>query len=179
MMQKRQRLSLLVDQLLDLSRLDTEAVAIEPTRFAVRPHVEELVETAAGPRADEVEITVEPDLEAVADTTAFDRIVSNLVVNAFRYGEPPVIVSAEQRDRHFRFAVEDRGRGVSPEFVPQLFERFTRSDHSTKDTGGTGLGLAIARSYARAHGGDLIYEQAEPYGARFEVVLPSAPPAAG
>jgi signal transduction histidine kinase len=96
-------------------------------------------------------------------------------VNAFRYGDPPVTVRAEQRDRHFRLTVEDRGPGVAPEFVPDLFERFTRSGEGRARGIGTGLGLAIARSYANAHRGDLIYEHAEPHGARFQLVLPREP----
>ena len=57
-------------------------------------------------------------------------------------------------------------------FVPRLFERFTRSRVTGADPGGAGLGLAIAQSYAHAHGGELFYEDAEPHGARFELVLP-------
>jgi two-component system OmpR family sensor kinase len=63
---------------------------------------------------------------------------------------------------------------VAPEFVPDLFERFARSDDARRNATGTGLGLAIARSYARAHGGDLFYRDAEPHGARFELVLPTS-----
>ena len=66
--------------------------------------------------------------------------------------------------------VEDRGEGVPPQFVPELFDRFTRGSRAR--VGGAGLGLAIARSYARAHNGDLVYEDAEPHGARFQLVLP-------
>lgn len=169
------RMRLLVDQLLDLSRLEADAVRIEPQPFWVRNRVEELVLTVAAERTDEVSIDVAPELEAVADTVAFDRIVSNLIVNAFRYGKPPVSVAAEQRDRHFRLTVEDRGGGVPPEFVPELFERFTRSTTTRRDAGGAGLGLAIAKSYAHAHGGDLLYANATPHGARFELVLPQRP----
>jgi signal transduction histidine kinase len=168
--QQTAHLGALVEQLLDLSRLDAEAVTIEPHEFAVRGRVEELLATAApdGP----VVVDIDGDLVAVADAAAFDRIVTNLVTNALRYGAPPVTVHAEQRDRHFRLAVEDRGPGVPPEFVPSLFERFSRS-RATRDTQrGTGLGLAIARSYAQAHGGELLYSAAEPNGARFELVLP-------
>jgi signal transduction histidine kinase len=112
---------------------------------------------------------------AVADRVALERIVSNLLANAFRYGTPPVIVRAEQTDRHFRLSVEDRGHGVPAAFVPDLFERFSRSQETAAAATGTGLGLAIARSYARAHGGDLLYEDAIPRGARFLLVLPSQP----
>jgi signal transduction histidine kinase len=171
--QQTDRIGVLVEQLLDLSRLDAEAVPIRPRPIAIRQRVEELVTTAAGTRREEVRIEVPPDLAALIDPTAFDRIVSNLVVNALRYGEAPVTVSAEQSDRHFRLAVEDSGPGVPPEFVPNLFERFTRSEHTHERAGGSGLGLAIARSYAQAHRGDLIYEHAEPRGARFNLVLPA------
>ena len=169
----------LVDQLLDLSRLDADAIAIDPEPIAVRERVEGVVKAAAGERADEVRVEVPEELHAVADPTAFERIVSNLVTNALRYGSAPVIVRAEQRDRHFRLAVEDEGPGVPPEFVPDLFERFTRSSSSRTVAGGTGLGLAIARSYANAHGGDLLYEQGTPGGARFQLVLPTNPKSNG
>jgi two-component system sensor histidine kinase MtrB len=167
------RLGSLVEQLLDLSRLDAEAISIEPQLLPVRARIEELVRTAAGERIEDVTVEVPADLEASVDPAAFDRILSNLVANALRYGEPPVIVRAEQRDRHFRLAVEDRGSGVPEEFVPDLFERFTRSTRAQERGLGTGLGLAIARSYANAHSGELVYEPASPQGARFELVLPS------
>jgi signal transduction histidine kinase len=168
------RLSQLVDQLLDLSRLEAAAIPIQPEPLPVRSRVEELVETQAPEHAAQVEIEVPSDLEAVVDSTAFDRIVANLIANALRYGEPPVRIQAEQRDRHFRLTVQDRGQGVAPEFVPRLFDRFSRSARPDAGTGGAGLGLAIAQSYAHAHGGELLYEDATPHGARFELVIPRA-----
>jgi signal transduction histidine kinase len=171
-----ERLRLLVEQLLDLSRLDAEAIDIEPVRFSVRRHLEELVASIAAERAEDIALEIPAELEAAADLAAFDRVVSNLLQNALRYGQPPIAVQASQTDRHFRLTVEDRGPGVPPEFVPELFERFTRSVES-RGRAGTGLGLAIARSYAQAHRGDLRYESAEPHGARFQLVLPVRPSA--
>jgi two-component system sensor histidine kinase KdpD len=171
--QQSDRMAALVEQLLDLSRLDAEAVPIHPQPLAVRQRVEELVRNAAGERRDAVQVDVPADLAALVDPTAFDRIVTNLVVNALRYGSAPVIVTAERSDRHFRLAVEDRGEGVPSEFVPDLFERFTRSEETRQRAGGSGLGLAIARSYAQAHRGDILYEHAKPHGARFQLVLPA------
>jgi signal transduction histidine kinase len=171
--QQTVRMASLVEQLLDLSRLDAEAVEIAPQRFRVRDKISDLVDAAAADKAKAVTVEVDDELEAEADPNAFDRIVTNLITNAFRYGEPPVIVRARQSNHHFYVVVEDRGNGVPDDFVPSLFERFSRSEGSRARAGGTGLGLAIARSYARAHGGDLLYHQAEPHGARFELLLPS------
>jgi len=175
LIQQTQRMATLVEQLLDLSRLDAEAIEIAPERVRVRSQVEEIVSVAA-PDPLKVEIDVPEDTVATVDRHALERIVTNLVTNALRYGAPPVTVHAEQTDRHFRLTVEDRGVGVPPEFVPDLFERFTRSEPSRATAGGTGLGLAIARLYARAHGGDLVYEDALPHGASFRLILPMQEP---
>jgi signal transduction histidine kinase len=164
------RMARLVEQLLDLSRLDADAIAINPEQINLRERIEEIVASVAADRQEDVQIGVDPDLEAPADPGALDRIVGNLVANALRYGSPPVRVNAAHSDRHLRVFVEDRGEGVPPQFVPVLFERFTRGTRAR--VGGAGLGLAIARSYARAHNGDLVYENAEPHGARFQLILP-------
>lgn len=166
------RLRLLVEQLLDLSRLEAEAVRIDPRPLHVRERLVDAVASVLGDTAPVVEIDVDPALEARLDGPALDRIVGNLVVNATRYGAPPIRVTADVRDRHFRLTVEDRGPGVPMELVPDLFERFTRGEAARSGVTGTGLGLAIARSYAQAHDGDLLYEQAEPHGARFQLVVP-------
>jgi signal transduction histidine kinase len=166
------RMRRLVDQLLDLSRLEANGIRIEPQPLNVFSRVQELLGLVAA-EAKDVTVNVPVDLEALVDPNAFDRIVSNLIVNATRYGAAPIEISAEQRDRHFRLRVEDQGHGVPAEFVPQLFERFTRSGSSGRERPeGAGLGLAIAKSYAQAHGGDLLYEAASPHGACFELVLP-------
>lgn len=167
------RMRRLVDQLLDLSRLEANGIRIEPQPLNVFSRVQELLGLVVAEGAKDVTVNVPVDLEALVDPNAFDRIVSNLIVNATRYGGAPIEISAEQRDRHFRLRVEDHGHGVPAEFVPQLFERFTRSSSSGRErTEGAGLGLAIAKSYAQAHGGDLLYEAASPHGACFELVLP-------
>ena len=165
------RLTALVEQLLDLSRLDAERVEINPSRVNVREKVEALLPLAAGDDLPDIRVTIPAELEATVDPVAFERIISNLVTNAVRYGQPPIMVEAEQKDRHFRITVVDHG-DVPEQFVPNLFERFTRSHEVREQSAGTGLGLAIARSYARAHRGDLIYERGSPHGTRFQLVLP-------
>ena len=176
LLQQTERMARLIEQLLDLSRLDADAIRIRPEPLRVRPQLEEIV-AAAAPETAAVELDVDDDIVALVDRNALDRIVSNLVTNALRYGQPPVIVRAAQSNRHFRLSVEDRGNGVGADFVPDLFDRFTRAEATRTEPAGSGLGLAIARSYARAHGGDLLYEDATPQGACFRLVLPSLAPA--
>ena len=167
------RLADLAEQLLDLSQLDSGLVTLKPTTFKARERLEELVATLAPDRAGDIEIDIPPSLELSCDAHAFERIVSNLLLNALRYGRPPVKVRAV-RDGAVKIAIEDRGRGVDPTFTPFLFERFTRSRRARIDQpDGAGLGLSIARSFARSLGGDLSYEEAEPTGARFTLVLPT------
>jgi signal transduction histidine kinase len=167
-----ERMRSLVDQLLDLSRLEADTVPIQPVRIPVRAEVEDLVAASASGREEEVEIEIPDALEAVVDKTVFERVVSNLLTNALRHGSSPVVVTAAPGDNHFRLIVEDCGEGVPPVFIKDLFERFSRSDQARARGLGSGLGLAIARSYARAHGGDLVHHHVQPHGARFELVVP-------
>jgi signal transduction histidine kinase len=162
-----ERLRVLLEDLLDLSRLDAAAINVEPKPVVLHTLVEGLARKAV-PLGTDVDVRVAPDLAAVADPTVIDRVLSNLLLNAVVHGQPPITVYAEQRDRHVRIAVEDCGTGVAPELRPRLFERFARG---AEQAGGSGLGLAIARAYARAHGGDLVYDPRDG-GARFELLLP-------
>jgi signal transduction histidine kinase len=167
------RLRELVEQLLDLSRLDAEAVVIRPQRVLVRDRLEQIVRSVSPLESVPIGLEVDASLEAELDVHALDRIVSNLIVNACRYGEPPVLVSAAMEQSTLRVTVHDHGPGVPAEFVPQLFDRFARSAASAASPG-TGLGLAIARSYARAHSGEISYRPGAPRGAAFELTLPAS-----
>ena len=169
--EQSEHLATLTNQLLDLSRLETETFELDLARLNVRDRLDELVTAVAPDAAARMEIAVPGDLEVLADGQAFDHIVRNLIVNALRHGAPPVTIRAEQMDHQLGLTVEDRGDGVPPQFVPQLFERFRRGEAAR--TRGSGLGLAIAKSYAQAHGGDVVYEDGEPRGARFRVILPN------
>jgi signal transduction histidine kinase len=161
------RLRRLIEQLLDLSRLDAHAVQIEPQMVDVERLLQEVVDSVAG-EGNDVRVETDSALVTEADPLVLDRIISNLVANALKYGEPPVVVSAVQSDRHLRIVVQDAGEGVPHDLVPRLFDRFQRGEAA----GGSGLGLAIAKTYAVAHGGDLLYDDVG--GARFEFVLPNA-----
>jgi len=174
LVQQTDRLRDLADQLLDLSRIESGSLGLQPERFRPRDRLGELLPRIAGGREDDVRIDFDSELELVTDPVAFERVAANLILNALRYGEPPVEVRGEDGKR-FRLVVEDHGEGVPAAFVPHLFERFSRSD-DTRRAGapGTGLGLSIACAYAEALGGHLAYEDADPHGARFILSLPAA-----
>jgi signal transduction histidine kinase len=155
------RLRRLIEQLLDLSRLDARAITVRPEPIVLERTLADLV------TGDDVFIDVDPALAVVADPLVIERVVTNLIANARQHGRPPVHIHAEARDRHLRITVTDAGPGVPEQLVPRLFERFEHGGTS----GGTGLGLAIAKAYANAHGGDLYYEPG-PWGTRFDLVLP-------
>jgi len=168
--QQSKRLLELVENLLDLSRLEADSIRIEPRAFDVSERVAANVAAAFGV-GERVTIVAQPGLAAVVDPEAFDRILSNLLVNARRHGAPPYTVTVTLTGARLSVEVEDAGRGVAPEFVPSLFERFTRG--TTDASEGAGLGLSIAQSYARAHGGTITYEPVDPRGARFRLTLPA------
>jgi signal transduction histidine kinase len=164
----------LVEQLLDLSRLDAEAVEVKPQELDLRQRLEDVVAVAAGSRLADVSVEVVGPAVAVVDPSILDHIVTNLVTNALRYGQAPVVVSAVVDGGQVRISVEDAGPGVAFEIEETLFERFTRAGVARDRVAGTGLGLAIAHAYARAHSGDLRYERGQPAGARFVVELPTS-----
>jgi len=170
------RLRRLIDQLLDLSRIEAGSIRIEPQRFRLRGWLDGLLPRIAPERAREIEVDLDDDLELRTDPHGLERVAENLIANALKYGAPPIRVRARGGET-FCFVVEDRGAGVPAEFVPDLFGRFTRSE-GARLSGllGAGLGLSIARSYAEALGGTLFYEPAEPTGARFVLELPEALP---
>jgi signal transduction histidine kinase len=117
-------------------------------------------------------IEVPEGLAVIADRSVFERVVGNLVTNAIRYGAPPVRIVARQNSSHLHLSVQDNSAGIDPDFVPSLFDRFQRSDAPRQTGTGAGLGLSIARLYARAHGGDLVYDP-DAVGTRFDLILPT------
>jgi signal transduction histidine kinase len=171
--QQTARMAGLVEQLLDLSRLDADAIHVSPEKVVLHERLADVVVVAAGTRATEVELEVAEDAEAVVDPAILDHIVTNLVTNALRYGRAPIRVTAIASHGQLRVSVEDSGPGVAREIESTLFERFTRAGVARDRVAGTGLGLSIARAYAQAHRGDLRYERCQPSGARFVVDLPS------
>jgi signal transduction histidine kinase len=160
------RMRRLIEQLLDLSRLDARAIRVTPRPIVLSSVLREIV-SGAVPQGLAVDVDVPTDLAVVADPLVLDRIVTNLLTNSVRHGAPPIRVSALRKDTTLRVLVEDSGAGVPEDLRDGLFDRFTRSDAGV----GSGLGLAIARAYAQATGGELFYREGT-RGARFELIIP-------
>src|SRR6185437_2573331 len=99
---------------LDLSQLDARTIVTTPRPLALRAALSEIVSASVPPGA-EVRVDVPDKLAAVIDPLVLDRVVSNLLTNAVRYGAPPVRIVAYRRDRHLRVAVEDAGPGIPKE----------------------------------------------------------------
>jgi signal transduction histidine kinase len=160
------RLRRLIEQLLDLSRLDAQSVRVEPRELALQRVLAEVVRATSLLNSD-VTLEVDPELVVVADPLVIDRVVTNLLVNARSYGKPPIRIGAMQDRDAVTIVVEDSGDGIPEDVAARLFGRFERG----REGHGSGLGLAIARAYANAHGGDLVYADGD-RGARFELTLP-------
>jgi len=160
--QQSERMRRLIEQLLDLSRLDARSLNVERRPLELHALLSEL----SGGAAD-VEVDVDPALSVEADPLVLDRVITNLIANARSHGKPPIRIGAEEKGEHVRIWVHDEGEGVPDELVPRLFDRFERGEGGQ----GTGLGLSIARAYATAHGGDLRYEPSD-RGAQFALFLP-------
>lgn len=167
------RLRRLVDDLLESSRLAEGKVEAVPAVVDLGRVVDDaaLSVTDLDLRLHDVHGTT-----AFVDPELLRRILTNLLENAAKYGEPPYEIRAEASGELVDLTVRDHGPGVPPGFEASLFDRFTQASHGTTRTAqGTGLGLAIVRDLARLSGGDVRYESADP-GARFRVTLPRRPP---
>ena len=166
------RLSRLVADLLDMSRIEAGALSPRAERFELEPV---LRRAAAGFEGPHINLACPSGLHVVADADHVEQIVVNYLANAVKYGGEPIRVIVSQQNGSLDLRVIDNGPGVPSELVPRLFEKFARGAGPVSREGdGTGLGLAIVRGLARANDGDAWYEPADGRGACFAVRLRSA-----
>lgn len=180
MLEQSVRLGRLVEQLLDLSRLEAGVVPLDMRTFDVNSMLEGAVRESRLARSDaSISVAVEPPgLEAVGDAERLHQVIANLVENALRYSpaEGRVEVKAARRGPDVVFEVLDDGPGIEPDDAERVFERFYRADAArASQHGGAGLGLAIARWVVDLHGGAIHAEPRAPHGCRMVVALPSRP----
>jgi len=175
-----ERLHRLVEDLLELSRIEARELRIDPVSLELRAEAErarELLSLAAQARRTEVRVEVGA-LRVLADQAALEHVLTNLLENAIKYSPEgsAVTVRAERRGDTVRTLVEDDGPGIEARHLPRLFERFYRVDAGrSRQVGGTGLGLAIVKHLAEAMGGSVGVESTVGRGSRFWIDLPAAP----
>jgi len=169
------RLRELIDNLLDSSRLDSGSIGMtrEPTRLA--PLLRSVIERAqeAYPEMNLRLVAPEglPILEI--DSTRIAQVLDNLLSNAAKYAPgAPVEVRARREGEVVVVEVEDRGPGIAPEHLPQMFQRFYRVPDSQRAVRGTGLGLYICRKIVESHGGQIGVDSQPGRGTRFYFTLP-------
>jgi two-component system phosphate regulon sensor histidine kinase PhoR len=172
-------LSLMVSELLELSRIESGRVPLElkPTRplDIVSPAYERMYLQAERSQVS-LNLGCPDDLPLVlADTNRILQVVVNLLHNAIKFTPEGglVAVGAEQQDSTICFYVRDSGIGIAPADLPRIFERFYKADRS-RASSGTGLGLAIARHLVEAHGGRIWAESVLGQGSTFYFTIPLA-----
>ena len=170
-----QRLTTMVANLLDLARLKEGRHLPELKPVALAEAAASALENTPAPADQRVELSIQEGTVAVVDPDALDHILTNLLINAYRYGGDRIVVTATTESDHTVLSVTDDGPGVPKDLVPRLFDPFTRGKTSSS-VGGSGLGLALVRSLVEASGGDISYESPVGGGARFNVRLSSMAP---
>ena len=172
----------LINNILDLSRIEAGREEISVVRFAVHEWVESIV-TMLDPLAREKNITLTSQIgndlpPLVSDPGKCRHILQNLVGNALKFTETGFVeISARRVDADLQLLVRDTGIGISPTHLPHIFDEFRQADNSTsRKYGGTGLGLAIAKKYALMLGGVITVESTPGVGSTFILRLPFAAP---
>jgi two-component system, OmpR family, phosphate regulon sensor histidine kinase PhoR len=180
------RMQRIVDDLLDLSRIESGGWLPNPSDLDVRPVAAEVfapLRDEAARKGVTLTLSLDAGERVYADPTALRQMLSNLGENALRHtsaGHITIFTTPEQRDADGRpegiwVGVRDSGTGIPEEHISRIFERFYRADPSrSREAGGTGLGLAIVKHLAEAHGGRVQADSALGVGTTIAALFPSA-----
>jgi len=173
------RLVRLINDILDLERIDSEKVELVRTSLdanAVMVQVSEGLQAIADQAG--VRVVIVPATATLwGDSDRIIQTLTNLLGNAIKFSprDTTVTLSGSTRDAYFAFSVADEGRGIPEDKLETIFERFSQVDASdSRDKGGSGLGLAICQSIVHAHGGRIWAEKNHPAGSRFQFTIPLA-----
>jgi two-component system phosphate regulon sensor histidine kinase PhoR len=178
------RLHQLVEDLLELSRIEAQRLKLQPETIELVPffeHLASLYSMSASRRSLALRTSLaSADLAVLADRRALEQILSNLIDNAIKYSTPGAIITVSAATSSddgapVAISVADTGPGILPHHLPRLFERFYRVDRGrSRDVGGTGLGLAIVKHLTEVQGGNVEVESTPGRGSIFTVRLPAA-----
>jgi signal transduction histidine kinase len=174
-----ERLARIVDDLLDLSRLDHGmALRIRPVPVAVGPALLAAVQVFQRPGVrHRIAVAEVEEMCVHADPDALDRVVKNVVSNAMKYSPPgtAVTLSARRAGAGVEITIADEGTGIAPEALARIFEPYYRTADATRSAAGMGLGLAVVKALLEAQGGTIAVESAPGRGTRVRISLPQLP----
>jgi signal transduction histidine kinase len=168
----------LINDVLDLSKIEAGQLTLSPVDYSMRELVLDVVgatEALAAEKKLVLEVDVPSDLpRGHGDERRLTQVLMNLVSNAIKFTDAGTVsIHAKVEDSSFLVAVSDTGVGIAPEDRERIFEEFQQVDSSsTRRKGGTGLGLAIARRIVELHGGRIWVESAPGHGSTFAFTLP-------
>ncbi len=180
-----QRLGHLINDILDLEKVETGMMAFDLKRVKVRPLVEQEI-AAMQSFAQPYGVSLRLDPSAASGTVSADprrlaQVVSNLLSNAVKFSPPgqEVVVGIEDRKGTIRICVRDHGPGIPEAFRHRIFDKFVQVNRKElRHKGGTGLGLAIVKQIVEGMKGEVSFETAPGEGTAFYVALPSCDPSA-
>lgn len=173
-----ERLSLMVGQILDVTRMDEGRMVMEPVSCYADEIIHSAVEThypILNKNHNRMDIHIESGLPVIyADPARISQVIVNLISNAVRFTSEGVITISAKRDGdHILICVSDTGIGISSHRIPYLFERYTKKERSgTGQSTGTGLGLYICKHIVEQHGGTIWIESIEGHGTCVSFTLP-------
>ena len=175
------RLGNLINDVLDLQRIESGQQVFQPEAVSLQDLAGETAELFSGEKAHRITVDVPPSLPLVdADADALRQVLNNLVSNALKYSPEggEVRIGAREQASQALVWVSDQGLGIAPELLPRIFSKFCRAPRSvTRKIGGTGLGLALVKGIVEAHGGHVWAESAPQKGSTFYFTLNFAPAA--
>jgi PAS domain S-box-containing protein len=178
MLQAARQMDALIQDLLDVSRIESGKMQLAPRVTSISALVEQ-TRAMLQPQADELQVTISaripatlPELDVDPERTT--QVLSNLIGNAVKYSSPggTVTITATAEEDVVRVSIADRGIGIPEEELPRVFDRFWQSKRTNRS--GAGLGLTIARGIVRAHGGRIWIESRQGEGTTVHFTLPRA-----
>jgi signal transduction histidine kinase len=171
------RLTRMTTEFLDLAKLESGRARFDRQPFEIGELVHECVAVVI-PQADSREIAIHEQMfglpPVIGDRGKIKQVLLNLLTNAIKYNREGghIHVSGQNEAGRLRVAVRDTGKGIPPESLPRIFEKFYRVPDSEGWSQGTGLGLAIAKRIAESHGGKMLVESTVDVGTTFSFTLP-------
>ncbi len=176
-----QRMHHLIDDILELSFIESGGITLAPKSVNLHSLVEEIFTNLSG-KAKEQRVKLKNEIPketfVFADAVRLEQMLTNLVDNAVKFNVKAGSVTADfaRKDERDIISIADTGEGISAEHLQRIFERFYRTDRArSREIGGTGLGLAIVKHLARLHGGEVSVASNLGKGSIFSVELPSNP----